>query len=104
MSRIDVKTLVLAFENRIAALDKNPPEVVPQKTISLLLENALQEEIQNHFYHLIKKDVKEVLQKEFKKQKTKLVTEVVKRMLNDESFKQSLMKNIQGLLIHNITK
>jgi len=102
MSRIDVKTLVLAFENRISLLDKNPPDVVPQSTISLMLESALEEEIQKHFIFLIKKDVKESLEKEFKKMKTKLVKEVLRNILTDSSFKESIQNKIKKSIVDNI--
>lgn len=102
MSRIDVQALVLAFENRIAALDKNPPVSVSQRTISLMLENALEEEIKNHFIHLIKKDIKHELEQEFKNLKTKLVKEVLKNILTDSDFRNTIERKIKSSIVDNI--
>jgi Na+-translocating ferredoxin:NAD+ oxidoreductase RnfG subunit len=102
MSRIDVKTLVLAFENRISELNKNTPDLVPQKTISFMLENAVEEEMKNHFVFLIKQDVKDSLQKEFKKQRNALVKAILKNILTDSFFRESIEKKIKNSIINNI--
>lgn len=52
MSRIDVQTLVLAFERRIEALEKNPPDKIPTSTILKMLEASIDDIIKNHFEHL----------------------------------------------------
>jgi AAA+ superfamily predicted ATPase len=102
MSRIDVQTLVLAFENRITALNKNPPDLVPQKTISLMLENALEQEIKNNIAHVLRQDIHNAFKKEFKKMKVKIVHQVMKDILSDSHFKQTLSDRIKSLIIGNI--
>jgi len=102
MSRIDVKTLVLAFENRITALDKNPPDLVPQRTISLMLENVLEEEIKNHFVYLIQKDVRKAFKNEFKKLRTRLVDDILSNLLKSDSFRIAVEDKIKKSIVNNI--
>jgi len=102
MSRIDVKTLVLAFENRISALDKNPPDIVPQRTISLMLENVLEEEIKNHFIYLIQKDVRKAFKNEFRNLRTKLVDDILASLLSDSHFKEAVEAKIKKSIVSNI--
>lgn len=101
MSRINVKTLVLAFENRISALEKNPPDKVSDKTISLMLEAALEEEIRNHFKEVVKIRTKEELNKEFKKVGHKMIKEILKNIIADSSFRQELERNFKTLILNN---
>ena len=102
MSRIDVTILVLAFEKRISELNKNPPDLVPSKTISLMLESVVSEEIEKHFSYIIRKDIKDLLNEEFKRSKTKMVKQILKSIMDDSSFKLQIEAKIKKSIIDNI--
>lgn len=104
MSRIDVATLVEAFENRIAALNKNPIEVIPQKTIISMLKSALEDEMKSHFVYLIQRSLRISLQKEFKTKKAKFVNDILKDIITDSSFKETLKKTIKVSIVNNIKR
>lgn len=102
MSRFDVQTLVLAFEKRIAALEKNPPELVSTAVILRMLEVAIDEVIKEHFEHLIKNDMKELLHKEFSKIRSSYIKQSVKDILNDPDLKSSLEDRIKQRIIKSV--
>ena len=102
MSRIDVQTLVLAFESALNKLNKNPPEAVSDAQISSMLISCLKYEIENHFSEIIKQDIHQVLKKEFKKEKTKLIKDVVKNILLSSNFRQQIEEKIRYFIIQSI--
>ena len=102
MDRIDIKTLVLAFEKRISELNKNPPNLVPSSTISMLLENAIQEEVENNFRQVISNEIRECMSKQFKKEKERLVKQASKNILTDSSFRESIEVKIKKILTERI--
>src|SRR5271163_647791 len=99
MGRIDVQTLVLAFERRIAALEKNPPELVSTAVIINMLEKSIDDIIAEHFQFLIRKDMKVLIEKEFNKMRTSYVKGAVKDILNDAKFKLSLEDKVKKCLL-----
>ena len=66
MARIDVQTLVMAFEKRIGELEKNPPDKVSTGVIVNMLERSIDEIIKEHFIYLVKKELELQIKKEFK--------------------------------------
>ena len=104
MSRIDIKTLVMAFEKRIEALDKNPPDKVPMSVIMNLLERSIDEVIKEHFLHIVKLDMKKDLEKEFKLMKNKFIKKTLKNILNDEGFRSEIENRVKLSLMMNIKK
>lgn len=102
MSRIDVETLVRCFEAAIDRLNKNPIEAVSDAQISSMLISSLKHEIQAHFSYIIKREIKKLLKKEFRKTKTKLVKEILKNMLTSSDFREQLEKKIKSSIIENI--
>ncbi len=102
MSRIDVQTLVESFEKRISELNKNPPDQVPYKVIVNMLEQSIGEIIRDHFLYLIKKDIQGLIRKEFKSMNNRFVTQTVKDMLADSSFRKSIEMKVKKSIIENI--
>lgn len=100
--RIEVDTLVAVFEKRIEALEKNPPELVPMKVIINLLEQAIQDVVKEHFVYLINKEIKSLVNEEFKKIRSQFVKKTVKGLLSDESFRASLEKRLKNSIIKGI--
>jgi hypothetical protein len=102
MSRIDVQTLVMAFEKRIEALEKNPPDKVPLSVIINLLEKAIEDELKNHFIILIKKELEKNIQEEFKKMKVTFVKKTIKNVLSDNEFRIELENKLTKRIINSI--
>lgn len=98
MARLDIKTLVLAFEKRISELEKNPPDKVSTAVVVTLLERAVEEVIKEHFLHLLKSDLEKAVEKEFKAMKDEFVEEIIENVLTDDELKQKL----QGIVKHKI--
>lgn len=102
MSRIDVQTLVMVFEKRIEALEKNPPDKVPQAVIIRMLESSLDEIIKEHFIHLIKKDIEKLIKKELSEMRVDFVSKTVSNILTDSEFRQTIEDKIKKSVIDNI--
>src|SRR5690242_2281690 len=104
MGRIDVTTLVLAFEKRIEALEKNPPDKVPTGVILNMLNGAIDTTIREHFVHLARKEIKELVDNEFKKYKNDFVNKSLKNIFKDQKFKLEIEKLIKSRLIRSLDK
>lgn len=102
MARLDVQTLVMAFEKRIEALEKNPPDKISTGVVLKILDKAIEEEIKNHFLYLVKKEIEEQIREEFKKMKVSFVNKTVKDMLSDEEFRIALGNKIKRSVIRGI--
>jgi hypothetical protein len=102
MARIDINTLVLAFESRIAALEKNPPDKVSTGVVIKLLEQSIDELIKEHFIFLVKKDLEELIKKEFKTMKSAFIKETLKSILTDIYIKNSITDKIKKSIIDSI--
>ena len=102
MGRIDVQTLVLAFEKRISELEKNPPELISTGVVINLLEKALGDEIEKHFKYLIQQEMKDLLVKEFARMKESYIEDSVDRILQDENLKNALERKVMNCLINSI--
>lgn len=99
MARIDVQTLVLAFEKRIEALERNPPDKVKTSVIINMLESSIDEIIKDHFLVLVKREIEETIKNEFEKLKTKFVKDVIRNILRDVSFKSKLENELKDKFI-----
>lgn len=102
MSRIDIQTLVLAFERRIEALEKNPPDKVPTSVIMNMLEKSIDEIIRDHFVYLVKKDVQKLIKNELKMMHNAFVSKTIESIITDEHFRQALTQKIKASVISNI--
>jgi hypothetical protein len=102
MSRIDVQTLVMAFERRIEALEKNPPDKVATHVILNMLEKSIDEIIKDHFLHLIKKDIQKAIRQEFKTMRTDFVMKTVEGLLADSGFRAALEVKIKNSILLNL--
>ncbi len=102
MSRIDVQTLVMAFEKRIEALEKNPPDKISTGVIVNMLEKSIDEIIKEHFIHLAKRDIKKLIKEELKSMKKDFIHKTVTNILTDSSFRQALEEKIKKSVIDNI--
>lgn len=102
MSRIDIQTLVMVFEKRIEALEKNPPDKVPQSVIMRMLESSIDEIIKGHFVHLIKKDIEKLIKKEFSDIRIDFISKTVANILTDSAFRQTIEEKIKKSVIENI--
>ena len=102
MSRIDVQTLVMAFEKRIEALEKNPPDKVPTSVIISLLEKAIEDEMKNHFVFLIQKDILKKIKGEFSDMRDDFVKRVMESMLTDKGFRDDVEKLMKSKMLRGI--
>jgi len=102
MARIDVQTLVLAFEKRIESLEKNPPDKVPTSVIIKLLENSIDALLKDHFIHLIKLDLEEHLKKEFEAMRHSFIETTIENILSDEDFREELENKMKKKMIQSI--
>lgn len=100
--RIDVQTLVLAFEKRIEELEKNPPDKVPTSVVINLLEKAIDEVMRDHFIQLTKIELKDLVQTEFNEHFTGFCYDIVNEILKDEHLKETITKTIKNRIIVNI--
>ncbi len=99
MARIDVQTLVLAFENRISELEKNPPEKVPTSVILNLLHRAIEETVKEHFVVLIQREIKKEVETTFSKCRDKFIKKIITDIFSDDAFR----KNLENRLKHDIS-
>lgn len=102
MARIDVQTLVMVFEKRIEALEKNPPDKVSTAVIVKMLESSIDEIIKEHFIHLIKKDLEKLIKHEFSEMRTDFVNKTATNILTDSGFRQALEEKIKKSVIEKI--
>ncbi len=102
MSRIDVQTLVLAFERRIEALEKNPPDKVSTGVILKMLESSIDDIIKSHFVELARRDLKTLIKKEFLDMKNDYIESLVRNILSDDKFKKEIESNIKNSIINSI--
>jgi hypothetical protein len=103
MARIDVQTLVMAFEKRIEALEKNPPDKISTGVIIKMLENSIDDIIKDHFLHLVKKDIEKVIKKEFHEMRINFINKTIEGILTDSNFRQILENKIKDALICKIS-
>lgn len=103
MARLDIKTLVLAFENRITALEKNPPDKVPMAVILNLLERSVEEVIKDHFLHLIQKELEGLIKEQFEEMKSEFINEVLEDLLDDEEFKKKIGAQLRYKMLKGLT-
>jgi hypothetical protein len=99
MARIDVKTLVLAFEKRISELEKNPPDKISTGVIINLLENGIEECIREHFIFLVKNELEGLIKKEFMVMKSEFIVTTLENIFHDEEFRENLENSIKKRLI-----
>ncbi len=104
MARLDVKTLVLAFENRISALEKNPPDKVPLAVILNLLENAVEEVIKDHFKEIIRQDLEQAIKEQFKQMKDEYISKITETVFMDEEFKIAIQNNLKSRIFRAFEK
>lgn len=102
MSRIDVETLVRAFEHRIAELEKNPPDKVPTDVVLKLLENAIEDELKKHFIHLIQRDLRAKVNKEFKKLRKEWVSHAIEKLFSDNLLKAQAHQVLCDRIMHAV--
>lgn len=95
MSRIDVQTLVLAFEKRIEALEKNPPDKISTSVIVNLLEKAIEDEIKNHFRELVRREIVKQVKKEFSDMRDEFVKKTINSLLTDDAFQKSIENSLK---------
>ena len=102
MGRIDVQTLVMAFEKRIEALEKNPPELISTGVMLSMLEKSIDELIKEHFNYMIKSEIKKLLEKEFSKMKVSFAKSALKSILSSNEFRSDLEKKLKEHIIDSI--
>lgn len=104
MSRIDVQTLVLAFEKRIEMLEKNPPDKVPMNVILNLLDKAIDDVIRDHFVDLAKKDIEDLIKKELKNYHHEFIKKTVTNVLDNPIFRDEIENKFKKAIINGIEK
>ncbi len=102
MSRIDVQTLVLAFEKRISLLEKNPPDKISTAVVVNLLEKSIEDEIKNHFIELIRREIVKSIKKEFEEMRVKFVQKTIENILTDELFRLKMEKHLKHKLLRGL--
>jgi hypothetical protein len=100
MARIDVQTLVLAFEKRIESLEKNPPDKVSTAVVIRLLEAAIEDEIKKHFVHLAEKELLKIIKTEFSEMRDEFIKKMLDNLFKDESLRRDLEEKIKQKIIH----
>lgn len=95
MTRIDVQTLVLAFEKRIVLLEKNPPDKVPTSVVINLLERAIDEVIKEHFVELIRRDIVKSIKKEFDEMRVAFIKKTIENILTDDAFRLKMENHLK---------
>lgn len=104
MSKIDVQTLVLAFEKRIESLEKNPPDKVPTSVVIKLLENAIDDVIKENFIFLIKKEMKQLIKDEgLSMIKEGYVKKIIENLFNNEDIKGKIEKSMNYKILKVLT-
>lgn len=104
MSRIDVQTLVLAFEKRIEALEKNPPDQVPMNIILNLLDKSIDSVIQEHFIYLMEQDIKNLIKKELKNYHAEFIKKTVTNILDNPIFRDEIENKFKKAIVNGINK
>lgn len=102
MARIDVKTLVLAFEKKIGELEKNPPDKVPMSVIISILERNIEEVIKEHFLELIKVQINKSIENEFQDMHREFIRRSVENILSDLEFQTSIEKRIKYSMLKDL--
>ena len=102
MSRIDVQTLVLAFQKRIEALEKNPPDKVSTAVIINMLEKSIDEIINDHFLVIVKKDIKKQVTQDFKDMHHDYINKVINNIFRDDDFRVNLEKSLKKQMLSGI--
>lgn len=104
MSRIDVQTLVLAFESRIAALEKNPPDKIPTSVVLNLLDKAIENTIKEHFVEMVYKDIQQSIKKELKNSYSEFVSMTVNNILGNPIFRDEIENKFKRSIVKGIDK
>lgn len=102
MTRIDVQTLVLAFEKRIEALEKNPPDKISTEVIINLLENAIDDEIKKHFIELIRRDILKSVKHQFSHMRDEFIKTTVCNLLSDEKLRNDIEKQLKENILKGL--
>ena len=102
MSRIDVQTLVLAFERRIGELEKNPPDQVPMNVVLNLLDKAIDEVIRQHFIDIAYEDIQNLVKKELSNYHGEFIKKSVVNILTNEIFRDSLEAKFKKAMLDGI--
>lgn len=102
MARLDIKTLVLAFEKRIEALEKNPPDKINTAVVVTLLEKSIEEVIREHFVHVAKQEIKQCVEEKFQEKKNDFVVHIIENILEDDSLKKFIEEHLKKKLIQSL--
>lgn len=102
MSRIDVQTLVLAFEKRIEELEKNPPDKIPMSVILKLLDKSIESVIKEHFIHLAHKEIEDSIKLELKNSYSEFISKTVSNILSNEIFRDEIENKFKRLISNAI--
>jgi len=102
MSRIDLNTLVACFEKRIESLEKNPPDKVPTHVIIKMLEQGIEDEVKQAFMLSARNEVRKAINKEFKALKDEFIKTVVKNILTDSTFRESVESLFKSQLLSGL--
>ncbi|SRR5258708_5657892 len=104
MARIDIKTLVLAFEKRIEALEKNPPDKVPTSVIINMIEKTIDDVINKHFIGILKKDLEGQVRKELKNMHIDFVQKTVTNILSNQLFRDQIENKLKNVLLESVSR
>lgn len=102
MARIDVQTLVMAFEARLNALEKNPPDKVPTAVILKLLEKGIEEEIKNHFVELIRRDMVKRIKDQFAEMRDEFIKQIMERCFTNKRFMDEVEQIMKEKMLNGL--
>ena len=104
MSRIDVQTLVYTFEQRIEALEKNPPDKVPTAVVLKLLEGAIEDILKEHFVHLLKKNLKNMIYEKYNEIHEEFLATTIKNTFNDKKFRKKIEDELKNKFLKGLSR
>jgi predicted PolB exonuclease-like 3'-5' exonuclease len=102
MARIDIKTLVLAFERRITEIEKNPPDKVPMTVIFNLLEKAIDEALREYFHTMILEDLKIYVEDAYKEKYEEFIETCLDNILEDDELRKTIEHRIKTNILNSI--
>lgn len=102
MARIDIQTLILAFEKRIEALEKNPPDKVPTSVIMNLLEKSIDDILKEHFLLLIRNELEVQIKDKFLEMNDAFIDKIITNILLGEEFREELENKIKCKILYGI--
>ena len=102
MKRIEIEKLAEIINDKVEQLNKNPSSIITDEVIENMLRKATVEIMKDHFFYIIRRDIKDLIKKKYKTAKDNFILKMVSDILNDTSFRRSLETHVKKLILNNI--